>query len=442
MLEIMDDKEAFLANFSEFEKGAKHNPKLHRLRQAAIERFAELGFPTLRDEEWRFTNLAPLFKQPYGLAKRGAHTVTKETLWQLLHDRWPRLVFINGLHEPSLSSCALPLGVTFASLADMLRDHPDQVEPHLAHYADYEDSAFVALNTGFLQDGAFVSIAKGAVISTPLQLVFISTVSGPATVSHPRNLIVAGVNSQATIIESYVGLSDEIYFTNPVTEIVLGDNAIVDHYKLQRESKSAFHIAAKQVQLGRSSNFSSHSISFGAALARNDVNAYLADEGCECTLNGLYLADGTQLIDNHTRIDHAKPNCASHELYKGILDGKAHGVFNGRIHVHQDAQKTDAKQTNKTLLLSDEAVIDAKPQLEIYADDVKCTHGATIGQLAAEAIFYLQTRGISKEQARGLLTFAFANDIIGRIKPEPLREQLERTLLDRQSLPAGKDVQG
>jgi Fe-S cluster assembly protein SufD len=442
----MDDKEAFLANFSEFEKqlGAGDSPKLHRLRQAAIERFAELGFPTVRDEEWRFTNLAPLFKQPHSLPKRGAGEVTLAALAQLIpgFDAWPRLVFVNGFHEPDLSAVAgLPQGVTLASLAGVLQTHPEQIEPHLGHYADYEESPFVALNTGFIRDGAFVSIAKGTVLPTPIQLVFVSTAPGQATVSHPRNLMVAGINSQATIIESFVGLGEEVYFTNPVTEIVLGDNAILDHYKLQHESKSAFHIATKQVQLGRSSNFSSHSISFGAALARNDVNAYLADEGCECTLNGLYLADGTQLIDNHTRIDHAKANCASHELYKGILDGKAHGVFNGRIHVHQDAQKTDAKQTNKTLLLSDEAMIDAKPQLEIYADDVKCTHGATIGQLAAEAIFYLQTRGISKEQARGLLTFAFANDIIGRIKVEPLREQLERTLLDRQSLPAGRDIQ-
>jgi Fe-S cluster assembly protein SufD len=446
MLEIMDDKETFLSNFSEFEKqlGAGDSPKLHRLRQAAIERFAELGFPTVRDEEWRFTNLAPLSKQPYSLPKHGVSEVTLAALAQVIpgFDAGPRLVFVNGFYESALSSVAgLPHGVTVASLANVLQAHPEQVEPHLARYADYEDSTFVALNTGFLRDGAFVSIAKGTVLQAPIQLVFVSTAPAQATVSHPRNLIVAGINSQATIIESYVGLGEEVYFTNPVTEIVLAEGAHVDHYKLQRESKAAFHIAAQQVQSGRGSNFSSHSISFGAALARNDVNAYLADEGCECTLNGLYLADGTQLIDNHTRIDHARPNCASHELYKGILDGKAHGVFNGRIHVHQDAQKTDAKQTNKTLLLSDEAVIDAKPQLEIYADDVKCTHGATIGQLAAEAIFYLQTRGISKEQARGLLTFAFANDIIGRIKVEPLREQLERTLLDRQSLPAGRDVQ-
>jgi Fe-S cluster assembly protein SufD len=263
--------------------------------------------------------------------------------------------------------------------------------------------------------------------------------------SHPRTLIVAGVNSQATIVESYVSLEDTekpaAFFTNAVTEAVLAENAVIDHYKIQRESGKAFHIATFQVQQGRSSNFSSHSIALGGSLARNEVNAVLDAEGCECTLNGLYMAGGRQLMDNHTRIDHAKPHGTSHELYKGILDDTARGVFNGKICVHQDAQKTDAKQTNRTLLLSDDAVINTKPQLEIFADDVKCTHGASIGQLAEEAIFYLRSRGIDKEDARSLLTFAFANDIIGRIKIEPIRAQLEKILLAGRRLPAGRELE-
>jgi Fe-S cluster assembly protein SufD len=282
-----------------------------------------------------------------------------------------------------------------------------------------------------------VSIPKGKVVAEPIHLVFVSTSPGGPTVSHPRNLVLAGVNSQATVVERYVGLGG-VYFTNGVTEIVAAENAVLDHYKVQQEGTEAFHVAMQQVRLGRSSNFASHSIALGGGLVRNDVNAVFDAEGGECTLNGLYLAAGRQLIDNHTRIDHARPHCASHELYKGILDGQAQGVFNGKIYVHPDAQKTDAKQTNKTLLLSEDAVINTKPQLEIYADDVKCTHGATIGQLAEEAIFYLRSRGLGRAEARSLLTFAFANDIISRIKVEPLRARLEATLLAGQSLPAGR----
>jgi len=254
---------------------------------------------------------------------------------------------------------------------------------------------------------------------------------GTATVSHPRNLILAGDDSQTMIVESYIGLNNALYFTNAVTEIVAGENAVVAHYKLQRESEEAFHISTVQASLNHSSNFSSHSIDLGGALVRNDVNAVLDGKGIECTLDGLYMVAGRQHVDNHTRIDHVKPHCSSRELYKGVLGGRSKGVFNGKIYVHKDAQKTDAKQTNKNLLLSEDAVINTKPQLEIYADDVKCTHGTTIGQLDQEAIFYLRSRGIDLEAARGLLTYAFASEMIGRIKVEPVRAQLEHLLLAR-----------
>jgi Fe-S cluster assembly protein SufD len=258
-------------------------------------------------------------------------------------------------------------------------------------------------------------------------------------VAHPRNLIVAGVNSQARIVESYVGPDGDVTFTNAVTEIVAGENSVLDHYKLQRQGRAAFHVATLQIQQQRSSTFSSHFIGLGGRLVRNEVNAVLGGEGCTCTLNGLYAARDEQHMDNRTLIDHALPHCTSHELYKGILDGRAHGVFNGKILVRQDAQKTDAKQTNQTLLLSTDATINTKPQLEIFADDVKCTHGATVGQLDAEAIFYLRSRGIDLQAARSLLTFAFANDIIGRIQVAPLRAQLEEGLLAAQRLPQGKE---
>jgi Fe-S cluster assembly protein SufD len=443
MFEVMQEKDIYLASFAQFEKTvAEQGPAwLHGIRSAAIDRFAELGFPTLRDEEWRFTNLAPLTKVPFQLA--GDRQLSNSTVAKLrgfMDEAGPssRLVFVNGWFDPKLSSLLpLPDGVTVGSLVAVCREHPDWVEPYLARYADFDEQPFTALNTAFIQDGAFISLPRGKVVDEPIHLVFVSTTAGRPTVSHPRNLILAGINSQAAIVESYLGVDDDVYFTNVVTEVVAGENAVLDHYKIQRESRAAFHFATLQVYLGRSSNFTNHAISLGGALVRNDVNAVLDADGGECTLNGLYLAAGRQHIDNHTRIDHARPHCASHELYKGILDGNAHGVFNGKIYVHQDAQKTDAKQTNKTLLLSPNAVIDTKPQLEIFADDVKCTHGATIGQLADEAIFYLRSRGLGRDDARSLLTFAFANDVIGRIKVEPIRARLEQALLTTLGLQAG-----
>jgi len=325
--------------------------------------------------------------------------------------------------EPHAGSGGLrgvPKGVETGNLED--------AAPYLARLASWRDNPFVALNTAFLRDVVFLRVPRGAVIEEPIQLEFLTSSGARPTVSHPRVLIVVGADAHCTIVESYVGGGS--YFTNAVTEIVAGDRAVVDHYKLQRESLEAFHVATRQAQLGRSSNFSTHNISLGAALARNDVGAVLA-EGCEATLNGLYIAGGSQHVDNHTVIDHAKPHGASHELYKGILDGKASAVFNGRIIVRKDAQKTDSKQTNKNLVLSDDAVIDTKPELQILADDVRCTHGATIGQLDEEAAFYLQSRGIGKREARSLLTFAFAQDIVDRIKVQQLRDSLERVLFEK-----------
>jgi Fe-S cluster assembly protein SufD len=402
MTALMDDKDTYLAAFAQFEREHEGDPAaLVKLRHDAMERFAALGFPTLEDEDWRFTPLAALTRVPFQLAAA------------------------TGARQESLRRD----GAIVCSLAEALASHFELVEPYLARYADYEDHAFPALNTAFLHDGAFVYLPPGVVLSEPVSLSWNVNNRGQTPVLLPRRaLIVAGRNSQAAVCERYAGPDGSTYFTSVVTEIVLDEGAILDHYKIQQEGDNGFHVATIQAHIGRSSNFSSHNITFGGRLTRNDVNAYLGGEGGECTLNGLYVGDGEQLIDNHTRIDHAKPHCASHELYKGILDGKARGVFAGRIYVHQDAQKTDAKQTNQTLLLSDDAIIDTKPQLEIFADDVKCTHGATVGQLDTESIFYLRSRGIGKDEARSLLTFAFANDIIGRIKIDGLREELEQLL--------------
>ncbi len=394
---------------------------LERLREDARQRFSELGYPTTHDEDWRFTNVAPITRTTF-LPGKPADSGSIDTKSGYV------ACFYNGHYLPLASK--LPTGIEIVSLAQALESELEAVESHLARYAKLDQAAFVALNTASFTDGAFVRIAKGVVVDAPIYLTFLSMPGDAPTVSHPRTLLVAGANSQATIVETYLGGGDQTYFTNAVTEIVAGDGAVIDHYKLQLEDRKAFHVATTQVQLDRGTNFRSHSLSFGGRLVRNDVNAVLS-EGCECTLNGLYLVNGEQHIDNHTCIDHAKPHAASHELYKGILDGKSTAVFNGKILVRKDAQKTDAKQTNKNLVLSEESVINTKPELQIHADDVRCTHGATIGQLDAEGIFYLQSRGIGKADARDMLILAFARDIVDRIKIEPLREQLENLLLEK-----------
>jgi Fe-S cluster assembly protein SufD len=387
------------------------------LREAAFRRFAELGFPTTHDEEWRFTNVAPIARTTFAPGRKGV-VQTKLAKGPI------QLVFTNGhlLTRPE----SLPKGLQAGGFAD----DPVAVEKHLGRYASFQDNAFVALNTAMMQDGALIRVASGAVIEEPIEIFYLTTAGTQPIAVHPRALILVGANAQCTIVERYQGISEGPYLNNAVTEIVLGEGAIVDHYKVQQESLTAYHVATLQASLGRTSVFTSHSISLGGALVRNDANAVLST-GSEGTLNGLYIVNGTQHVDNHTSIDHAQPHANSHELYKGILDGKSHAVFNGKIFVRKDAQKTDSKQTNKNLVLSDDAVVDTKPELQILADDVRCTHGATIGQLDAESLFYLQSRGIGKREAKSLLTFAFAQDVVDRIKVPSLRDSLEKVLFEK-----------
>ena len=287
------------------------------------------------------------------------------------------------------------------------------------------------MNTAFIQDGAVVYLPQRAVVPEPIHLLFISQPAGEPVVSHPRILIVAGDDSQATVVETYVGSGAGAYFTNAVTEIVLGANADIAHYKLQRESEQAFHVATTEARQGAGSRLRSYAVSLGGALVRSDINTLLDAEGCECSLDGLYMLAGTQHVDHHTSIDHRRPRCTSRELYKGVLDGKSSGVFNGKVYVRPHAQQSDAGQVNKNLLLSDDATIDTKPQLEIFANDVKCSHGATIGRLDDEALFYLRSRGIDAAAARSLLIAAFANELIGRMPAAPVRAQLERLVWSR-----------
>ena len=429
---VLEEQNTFVAAFEQTERSlaAAGPASLHRLREAAIHRFAALGIPTLDYEDWRFTPLGALTQSVFSLGESGIADAALVQRLVFAPDDCHRLVFVNGRLAPDLSSLQeLPQRAIVGSLKGALKDRRDEVEPHLAQHADYEEHTFTALNTAFIQDGAYVFLPKNTVVEKPIYLVFVSAAGNGPTASHPRTLILAEHNCQARVVEAFLGLAEDVYLTNAVTEIVAGEGVVLDYSKLQRESKRAFHVHTLQLHQDKSGNVKSHSVNLGGRLVRNEVNAFLDGEGCECTLNGLSIASGEQLVDNHTRIDHAKPHCVSHELYKSILDGKAHGVFSGRIYVHPDAQKTDAKQTNQTLLLSENAVIDAMPQLEIFADDVKCTHGATVGQLDAESIFYLRSRGIDKDAARALLTYAFANDIVSRISVEPLRDGLEKLLI-------------
>lgn len=410
---------------------------LSPLRQAAFSRFEELGFPTRRNEEWRFTSVAPIVEAGFQAAAH-PHILVAEELAQIPFGDLPcnRLVFVNGVYAPELSEItALPNGVQIGSLADALRAPHETLEAHLGRHAAFEKHSFVALNTALFVDGAFVYIPRHCVVEEPIQILFIATEAGGPTFSHPRNLFVAEANSQATLIETYVDYGNGVTFTNAVTEVVLAEYASIDHYKVTQESDQGYHIATMQIQQAQRSVFTSHNITLAGALVRNDHNATLGGENISTTLNGLYLARGRQLIDNHTAIDHVQPHCESHEIYKGILEDRARGVFNGKIFVRPDAQKTDAKQTNQTLLLSDEAVIDTKPQLEIYADDVKCTHGATVGQLDKDLLFYLRARGVDEATARALLIYAFASDIIDRVKVDALRETIYAQMFAR--LPQG-----
>jgi len=399
-------------------------------------RFAELGFPTTRQEEWRHTNFSPIAQVPFRLAESKPNGLTAADLadYTFGSEECCRLVFVNGRHSPALSSQkALPRGVRVKSLAAALAGDREVLEPHLARHAAYDHNPFTALNTAFIADGAFVFLPAGAVLKNMIHLLFLSTGPEVSAVSHPRNLIVLGSGSQATVVESYVGLKRERYFTNAVSEIVAGSDSVLDHYKLQREDEGAFHVATVNAHLERSSNVVSHSISLGGALVRNDINMVMDGEGCQALLNGLYVTHNTQHVDNHTIIDHAKPHCDSREVYKGILNDKSTGVFNGKIIVRQNAQKTNAKQTNKNLLLSEEALVNAAPQLEIFADDVKCTHGATIGRLNDDELFYMRSRGIGEESARTLLTYAFASDILGVMKVKPIQCQIDLVLMNRLS---------
>jgi Fe-S cluster assembly protein SufD len=438
MTQLMENN-VHVANFAELEK--QTNPGtpawLEQLRRAAMSHFQEAGYPRADDEEWRFTNIAPVTRTRFNLAPQEINdgAIERAAAYQFGDEVACELVFVNGHYAPQLSRLGdLPRGVMVMPLGEAIAREPARLQKHLARHADFRANPFVALNTSFVQDGALIYVNRSVTVDRPVHLLFIDTGSSEPTVSHPRVLIVAEDNSELTIVKSFVGCGGP-HLTNVVTEIVAGMDCRIEHNKLQHDCAEAFHVSTLQVRLERNCRFVSHAATLGGRVTRNDVNVVLAGEGAEAVLNGLVLIGGDQHCDNHTLLDHAAPNCPSHELYKHVLRDRATGVFKGKILVRQIAQKTDSKQTSKSLLLSDNAQMNSQPALEIYADDVKCTHGSTTGPVDEDMVFYLRSRGVSDEAARHLLTYAFAADITRRIRVEGVRRRLEDFMAEQAGLP-------
>ena len=425
----------YVAAFGALEK-ERSGDAVHPLRKSAISRLADMDLPHSRQEGWRFTNIAPIRNGDFPVAAPSANGVSTDDVARLgmPGEYVAQLVLVDGHFRTDLSTIGkLPDGVRVMSLEEALRDEREIVLAHLGKYAKSENHPFVALNTSFLRDGVFVYLPKNAAVEQPIEILHIAT--GEKT-SCPRHLVVAKEGSRACLVEAYASLSETAGFVDAVSEIVVGANAHLEHCRLQFENREALHVNSTHVHQDRDSNYRSHTITLGGRLTRNNIESVLDAENIECTLNGLFHTRGEAHVDNHTWLEHKMPHCDSHELYKGILDDASSGVFCGKIHVYEDAQKTDAKQSSSNLLLTDTATVDAMPQLEIYADDVKCTHGATIGQIDPNALFYLRSRGIPEAEARNMLIRAFASDVAHRMPVDALRDHVDMLLTER--LPGGR----
>ena len=438
MVTELQKESSYEQAFRELQKsgGVEGSSQLGQLREGAMQRFVELGFPSVKEEEWKYTNVAAIARAGFQPAISSEQTPGSEAVLELISSvpetSSSQLVFVDGGLRKDLSTLtALPPEVGAIDLGQAMADerYADILRTHLARQADYVVNGFTALNTAFINQGALVYIPKGVVVEAPIHLLFIA--SSERTANFPRVLIVAGENSRATIIENYVSAATEEYLTNGVVEVVLEEGAQLEHYKVQRESVAAFHVATTAVGLGRNASYDTTTITLGAGLSRHDIVVTMDHEGAECWVDGLYLVTGSQHADTHSVIDHRQPHCTSRQLYKGILDGKSRAVFNGKVFVRHNAQKTDAMQTNKNLLLSNEARVDTKPQLEILADDVKCAHGAAVGQIDEDELFYLETRGIHPDLGRNLLTYGFAEEVIAKIKIDSIRNELDEAVLHR-----------
>ena len=438
MTQLAQDRSIHQTHFSQIAKPnvQGNSPWFDQIRSNALARFELTGYPTRKQEEWRFTNVDGIARTQY-LPAEASHNVTAieaAMRFGFGDQAQSELVFINGHYTPQLSKLGkLPRGVVVTALAEAL-DQP-QVQANLSKHADVQLNPFVALNTGVHRDGVYLYFPKNALVEGPIHLLFISIPTELPSVTHPRVLVVAEENSEATIVETYAGEGAGVYLTNAVTEVLQEASSRIDHCKIQQELHTASHIASMNVYLNRNARFVSHSLNTGGLLTRNEIGVVLGGEYADATLNGLVLMDGNRHCDNHTLLDHAAPNCPSHELYKHVLAGQSSGVFKGKILVRKDSQKTDSKQTSKVLLLSDEARMDSMPALEIYADDVKCTHGSTTGPVDEEQVFYLRSRGVSLDAARHLMTYAFAADITRRIKVAPVRSRIENFMAAQHGLP-------
>lgn len=407
---------------------------LTTLRTAGAEAFARLGFPTTRNEDWHYTSVSVLAATPFvASSERALGTLDAAALVPYTFDSaWPLVVFLNGRFAPALSSLdALPEGVRVMTLAAAAEQEPELLARHLGVAAPADRDGFTALNAAFAGEGTLIHVAKEMVIDVPVHLLHVTDASGAGVMSHPRHVLIAERHAKASVIESYVSLADVSYFTNAVVEVSVEDGATLQLLRIQRESPTAFHVGTVEARQGRDSHFMAFTFQTGAALSRSNVFTVLGGEGCGTTLNGLYMLDHAQHGDHQTRVEHVAPHCFSREAYKGLLDDASHGVFNGKVYVHPEAQKTDGKQTNNTLLLSREAQIDTKPQLEIFADDVKCTHGATVGRIDETSLFYLKSRGVGAQLARQLLMYAFAADVLETIENEAVKEALEQLTMVR-----------
>jgi Fe-S cluster assembly protein SufD len=408
---------------------------LEPVRRAAADRFGATGFPTAKDEEWRFTPVGPIAHTRWRPTPGVPTTVPADRLtpFNFGHPEWTTLVFVNGAYSEALSRIAdLPRGVRVGSLAEALRGDGQALEAHLTRHAPFDGSPFTALNTAGFRDGGVLHVPAGLDLERPVHFVYVTTEEAEGIAIHPRNVIVVERGARASVIESYVTLAPGgVYWTNPVTEVAAGAGSWLEHTRIQRESERAYHVGLTHVDQQRDSHYRSFSMAMGGALARHNLHVRLNDENIETLMYGLYITRGDQVVDNHTAIFHDQPNCRSWEVYKGVLEGRSRAVFNGKVFVQPVAQKTDAKQTNRNLLLSDLAKVDTKPQLEIFADDVRCTHGATVGRLDDTALFYARSRGVPLDAAERLLTYAFAAEVIDEVALQPVREELDRLVLER-----------
>jgi len=440
--ELVKETTSYATAFREATQArGSHEPAwLQSLRESSFEQFERAGFPNIKQEEWKYTNVTPIAKTNFApvLVSNGTELTRDRGLASFIYEeaRQSRLVFVNGMLRKELSSLeGIPAGVIVGDIGEALQSTQDEttIREHLEQYPYAEDSGFSVLNTALFGSGLFLKIPRGLDVKAPIHLFFFGEGEAGKTppAVFPRVLIVAEANSAATIIESYASPDTAVYLTNAIVDLAVGDGARIQHYKIQRESTGAFHVATTRAQLGAQATYNTTTINFGAALSRHDIDVRMDHEGAECSIDGLYMVDGSQHTDTHSVIDHRQPHCTSHQLYKGILDGKSRAVFNGKVFVRHGAQQTDAQQTNKNLLLSKHARVDTKPQLEIFADDVKCTHGAAVGQLDEEELFYLESRGINPGLARNMLTYGFAGEVIERIGIESIRRELDAAVLNR-----------